>query len=215
MGLQRRDEGFLVGLAERVEGEGVDAVHAPVPVQAEFHLEQRCAEELEDLARDVLHLLHRGLTEEDGELETGRLQAIAAAAQHLVDLAVEVRCLQAVDRLARQVLDGAHRRHHFVPPCFGQQGTVVAHREIAVVAAQVDDAQGAFLHQRWLFEVIACTHHAQGREGGAPVGLVLDQDQVFGHRWFSCSGSTGTRGISPAVGVARARSRVAFTPERP
>ena len=81
---------------------------APLALQPEFHPQQRCAKDAEQLPRQFLQLLGRALAEIDVQFEGGGGEAGSGLAQHLLDMVVQILDIEAVNRLAAEVVEGAH-----------------------------------------------------------------------------------------------------------
>ena len=197
--VERGEEALLLGRGERVHRHRADLVDSPRTLhQPELHAQQRAAEGLEDLPRDVPQFLHLGVAEADRDLVRGGLQDRFAPPEDLLHLAVQVLGRQTVDGAAREVLDGAHRGHHLVAPGLGEQRAVVADGQVAVAAAEVDDAHLLARRPLGAVQVIPRRDDGEARVVRLPIGGVLDQQNVLSH-----GPRSGTRSPPPAGPRAR------------
>ena len=175
---QRGEEGpVAVALPGHcAERQGLDGADAPGALELQLHLEHGTAEGLEDLPRQGLEARHLTLPEADDELVGGGHQpARLAPPQQPLGHGVQLLGGQAVELAAGELLDGAHGRDHLVSARLRQQGAVIAHRQVAVAAAQVDHPQVALRSQLPAGQVVARRDHGQPREARTPVGLLLHQ----------------------------------------
>jgi hypothetical protein len=115
----------------------LDRGDAPFALQPEFHPQQRRAEGVEQLPRQLLQFLGGTLAKADIQFEGGGGETRSGLAQDLLDMVIQILDIQAVDGFAAEIVQGAHAGNDPVAAGFGQQRAVIADAQIAVAAAEV------------------------------------------------------------------------------
>src|SRR5690606_41214133 len=141
----------------------------------ELHLQQRAAEGLEDLPGQIAQLLVRGLAEEDIQREGVRHPRLVPP-QALVQQFVQVLGVEAVDRLAGEIVDGAYRRDDPMAARLRQQRAVIAQRQVLVALAEVDDLGAGGSSAAFAEQIVLDRDDVGAGVVRLPVLCVLDDD---------------------------------------
>ena len=107
----------------------------------------------------------------------------AALAFHgLVQDRFKLTKMQAIKRLATQVIHRAYRRQHPLPPSFRQQRAVITRAQVFIAAAQVDYLHFLVGADRLLrLQVVLGRQEMAGGIVGGPVGGIVYQNDDLTH----------------------------------
>ena len=178
--LQGLGKGIFLGPFQLLQGQRLQRFDGPLLAATELHLQQRTGQLIENLPPQVSQAFLGGMAEVQHQREA--IAATALALHGLVQRRFELTEMQAIKRLAAQVIHCSYGRQHPLPASFRQQGTVVAGAEVFIAAAQVDH-----LHFLVGTDRLLCLQILPGREQmaggivGGPVCRVVDQNNNLTH----------------------------------
>src|SRR5690606_11851729 len=151
----------------------------PVIAATEFQLQYRARQLVKNLARQFLQARQLGLAEI--EFQRQLLGFLWMLFHGLVEGGIKRLEVQAVKRLAAQVVDRAHRRQHTMATRFRQQRAVVARAQVTVIATEIDDLDAAGGKTGGALQILLRRHQVLGGVIGGPVLDIFNNQNDVRH----------------------------------
>ncbi len=178
--LQSLGKGILFRAFQLLQGQRLQRFDGPLLAATKVHLQQRARQLIENLPAQVGQAFLGGMAEVQHQREV--ITATAFALHGLVQRRLELAEMQAIERLAAQIVHRAHGRQHPLPTGFRQQGAVIARAQVFIAAAQVDHLHFLVRTDRLLrLQILPGREQMAGGIVGGPVCGVVDQNDNLTH----------------------------------